>query len=82
MGQPQRNGEIVLEVRDNGRGMLKSQLEDLFDPTFRFDSGRVSTTNWGLFICRSIVIEHGGYIEIESKEGVGTTARVLLPASM
>jgi signal transduction histidine kinase len=32
-----------------------------------------------LFVSRSIVVEHGGQIEIDSAEGKGTTARVRLP---
>jgi signal transduction histidine kinase len=76
-----RNGEIVLEVQDDGRGIPAEQLEDLFDPAFRADRGRVSTTHWGLFITRTIVSEHGGHIELDSKEGQGTTARVLLPVA-
>jgi len=76
-----RNGDIVLEIEDNGHGMPETQVAELFDPQFHIESGRVSTTNWGLFICRSIVTEHGGLIEIESEVGVGTKARVLLPVA-
>lgn len=75
-----RNKEITFEVRDDGRGMPESQVRDLFNPSFQIEGGRVATTNWGLFVCRSIVTEHGGWIEIESNVGVGTTARVVLPA--
>ena len=45
------------------------------------DLSRVSTTNWGLFVSRSIIAEHGGQIEIDSVEGKGTTARILMPTS-
>ena len=74
-----RGSEIVLEVRDDGRGISPDRLSLLFDPTFRVEGQRVSTTNWGLFVSRSIVAEHGGQIEIESTEGRGTTARISLP---
>jgi len=74
-----RNGEIVLEVEDNGRGIPADHLEGLFDPAFHVDRGRVSTTHWGLFITRTIVTDHGGHIELDSKEGQGTTVRILLP---
>ncbi len=75
-----RGEDIVLEVRDNGRGMPNKQVKDLFSPTFHIDGARVATTNWGLFVCRSIITEHGGMIEIESEQSVGTTVRIVLPA--
>jgi len=74
-----RGGEVVVEVRDNGRGIAPERLAYLFDPTFQVERGRVATANWGLFVSRSIVVEHGGHIEIESIERGGTTARVQLP---
>ena len=75
-----RGGEVVIEVRDDGRGMPKEQLDRLFEPTFHVDGTRIATKNWGLFVCRTIVNEHGGQLEVESQTGVGTTARVSLPA--
>ena len=75
----QQGSEVVLEVRDDGRGIAPERLSRLFDPTFRVEGQRVSTTNWGLFISRSIIAEHGGQIEIDSAEGRGTTARISLP---
>jgi signal transduction histidine kinase len=75
----QRGNEVILEVRDDGRGIDRERLSHLFDPTFRVEGPRVSTSNWGLFISRSIIAEHGGQIEIESEEGRGTTARICLP---
>ncbi|MFL5319181.1 MAG: ATP-binding protein, partial [Myxococcaceae bacterium] len=38
-------------------------------------------TGLGLFVCRGLVDAMAGRMEIESAVGVGTTARVLLPAS-
>jgi signal transduction histidine kinase len=76
-----RGKEVIFEVQDDGRGMPASQVRNLFNPSFQTEGPRVATTNWGLFVCRSIVTEHGGWIEIASKEGIGTTARVVLPAS-
>jgi two-component system NtrC family sensor kinase len=40
-----RGEDIVLEVRDNGRGMPASQVQDLFNPTFHINEARVATTN-------------------------------------
>jgi two-component system NtrC family sensor kinase len=70
---------VVLEVKDNGPGIEPDRMATLFEPGFRIHRGRVATTNWGLFLSRSIVSEHGGRLEIESSPGQGTTARVRLP---
>lgn len=74
------DGELVLEVRDDGRGIPAARLAELFAPAFQVEGSRVATTNWGLFISRSIITEHGGHFEIESEVGRGTTARIRLPA--
>jgi signal transduction histidine kinase len=76
-----RNGKIVLEVQDTGRGIQANKLSHIFDPTFRVRDGRISTANWGFFITRCIIGEHGGRIEIDSEEGRGTTVRILLPVA-
>ncbi len=75
----EKAGEVVLEIKDDGRGIPSERLTRLFDPTFRVEGNRVSTTNWGLFISRSIIADHGGRIEIASAEGQGTTAKISLP---
>jgi signal transduction histidine kinase len=77
----QRRDAIVLEVEDTGRGIPSDKLEHLFDLDFQVKGGIVSTTNWGLFVSRSIIAEHGGRLELESTEGKGTLARIRLPVS-
>jgi signal transduction histidine kinase len=77
-----RGKEILLEVRDSGTGIPPDRLTHLFEPSFRVEGSRVSTSNWGLFISRSIIAEHGGRLEIESTEGQGTTAKIALPVQI
>ncbi len=68
----------VVEVSDTGTGMGAHVREHLFEPFFTTkEVGR--GTGLGLAISRTIVQEHGGVIEVESREGVGSTFRVLLP---
>ena len=74
----QSNGEIAIQVRDNGPGIAAERLPYLFEPTFAVRSGRVTSSNWGLFSSRSIVLEHGGHIKIDSTEGQGTVVTVTL----
>lgn len=68
--------EIALEVRDNGRGIPAAQLGEIFRP---LHTTKRSGTGLGLTICRRIVEEHQGRIEVESIVGEGTTFRVVLP---
>ena len=74
-----REGNVVLEVRDTGRSIPSAQLATLFEPAFQVEKGRVAATNWGLFVCRTIVTEHGGQLDIDSELGKGTTAKIVLP---
>lgn len=68
----------VIEVRDNGRGMTKSQLKKIFEP---FYSSKNSNSNWGmgLYYVREIVKSHLGTLRIESKDGEGSSFYILLP---
>jgi signal transduction histidine kinase len=68
-----------MEVEDDGHGIAPSKLSSLFEPGFKSENGRIGTSNWGLFVSRGIVTDHGGRIEIESQEGQGTVARIRLP---
>ena len=72
-----RGNEIVIRDRDNGPGIPADQLPRLFE---RFHKGPHSRgSGLGLSIARKLVQAHGGAIDVESKEGVGTTFTVTLP---
>jgi len=68
----------VIEVRDNGCGMNKSQTKRIFEP---FYSSKNSNFNWGmgLYYVREIVKSHLGSLRVESKEGEGSSFYILLP---
>jgi signal transduction histidine kinase len=68
-----------VEVRDTGKGIPPEHKEQIFDPFFTTkDSG----TGLGLFIAYQIVAEHGGYIDVESEVGKGTSFYVYLPYTL
>ena len=72
----------VLWVRDQGIGIPAHQVRFIFDKFYRGDSPavkRVPGTGLGLYICKSIVEAHGGYIWVESQPGQGSTFYVALP---
>ncbi|HZB86325.1 MAG TPA: PAS domain S-box protein [Gaiellaceae bacterium] len=72
----------VLEVRDSGIGIPEGEQQFLFQRFFRTSTATeqaIQGTGLGLAISKAIVEAHGGQIEVESEEGVGTTFRVKLP---
>jgi signal transduction histidine kinase len=79
-----RDGEIAIEVTDQGRGIPPQRLETIFE---RFqqvdasDSREKGGTGLGLSICRSIVDQHGGRIWAESERGKGSRFHITLPIS-
>lgn len=84
VGARERDGEVILTVRDTGIGIAPEHRERLFDEYFRVreeGTGAPRGTGLGLPICRRIVGELGGTIEVESEPGVGSTFRVRLPAA-
>jgi signal transduction histidine kinase len=70
-------GHAVVEVTDNGWGMMPSVRERIFEPFFTTRPGRHA--GLGLAVCRGIVRGMGGRIECDSTFGRGTTVRLVLP---
>jgi len=70
--------EIVVTVRDDGHGISREVLERIFDPFFTTkDVGE--GTGLGLAISQSIVLAHGGRLEVDGGASGGATFRVILP---
>jgi signal transduction histidine kinase len=68
--------EVWLRVRDNGPGIEKARLDQIWTP---FHTSKLNGTGLGLPITRKVVETHGGSIEVESQPGAGTEFRVILP---
>jgi signal transduction histidine kinase len=70
-------GSVAIEVADTGVGIPRAHLEKIFEPFFttRAESGG---TGLGLGLCRMLIAEMGGRIEVRSVLGQGTTFTLIL----
>lgn len=68
--------EVRIAFEDTGKGISAENMGNLFQPFF---TTRRTGTGLGLLIVRRIVREHGGEIDIESREGHGTRVSIYLP---
>lgn len=75
-----RDGFVVLEVEDTGRGIDEATREHLFEPLFATREAKGASVR-GLAFAYGVVQRHGGRIEVESAVGRGSLLRVLLPAA-
>ncbi|HTT53975.1 MAG TPA: HAMP domain-containing sensor histidine kinase [Streptosporangiaceae bacterium] len=73
---------VVLEVTDQGPGMLPEQAEHVFERFYRGDQARTRKsggTGLGLAIVAALVAAHGGSVALKTTPGEGATFRVTLP---
>jgi two-component system sensor histidine kinase SenX3 len=78
----QANGEIRLSVADSGVGIPTRDLERIFERFYRVDHGRSRSTGGtglGLSIVRHVASNHQGRVEVDSREGEGSTFTLVLP---
>ncbi len=68
--------EVIVSFEDSGKGISRENMGNLFQPFF---TTRKTGTGLGLLIVRRIIREHGGEIDIESREGLGTKVSIILP---
>jgi len=71
----EENGEVVFQIRDNGRGIPRDSLDRIWE--LGYTNGK--STGLGLNFVRKVVNDHHGEIHISSQVGVGTTVRIGLP---
>jgi signal transduction histidine kinase/ActR/RegA family two-component response regulator len=73
-----KEGQVILEVIDNGVGMDEATRKRCIEPFFSTKGRR--GTGLGLAMVYGIMERHAGRIEIESEPGRGTTMRLVFPA--
>ncbi len=69
---------IKIAIKDNGVGIPKDLLGNIFDPYF---TTKQKGSGLGLAITHSIISKHGGYITVDSELGQGTTFTIYLSVS-
>lgn len=69
---------VIIEVKDNGRGVEGKSRPYIYEP---FYSSKPFGVGLGLSLARSIVEVHGGSLSVVSQEGEGTTFFVELPSA-
>ena len=74
----QKNGRVILTVKDDGPGIAEAVKDRLFDP-FVTTKPIGQGTGLGLSICYGIVKYHHGEILVESEPGKGAIFRIILP---
>jgi signal transduction histidine kinase len=70
---------ILIEVRDSGPGIPFTDVNRIFDPFFT-TKPEGKGTGLGLSLARQIVDSHGGQLDVQTREGAGTTMLLWLPA--
>jgi signal transduction histidine kinase len=78
MSASDRDGEAVVQVVDRGPGLPPVARERLFRPFFTTKEGG---TGLGLPLAKKVADAHGGTLAVEDRDGGGTVARLVVPAS-
>ncbi len=79
---PGGSGMVRMVISDSGMGIPKNEMSRLFTQFFRASNVQdVIGTGLGLTIVKEIVDKHGGQIQVESEEGLGTTFIIHLPVA-
>mgnify|MGYP006263715355 CR=1 FL=1 len=75
---PAEEDHLLIEVIDTGIGMSETALARVFEPYFTTRK-EDNASGIGLTVCESIAKAHGGFIQLQSKEGKGTIATFCAP---
>lgn len=76
-------GEVLLSIRDTGRGIPAERLSQVFEPGFstKVEDGHSRGLGLGLFVAYHTLRAHGGEMSLVSQEGSGTLVTLRLPTA-
>jgi len=73
-----RDGKKMwMTIKDTGAGMSPERIKQIFEP---FNTTKSRGLGLGMPYAQKIIQQHGGRIEVESRQGTGTQVRIELPA--
>ncbi len=73
-----QKNQVVVSFQDSGPGLSEETKEQIFEPFF---STKTSGSGIGLALCKDLIAEHGGTIEVDSQPGAGANFIICLPCS-
>lgn len=77
-GVPMKGPAVVIRIEDSGTGIAENDIDKIFDPYFTTKEG---ASGLGLATAYSVIDDHGGLIEVDSRPSSGTLVSICLPAS-
>jgi len=77
----QEGDYVVLTVSDNGIGIKAEDVERIFEPFYTKKIMGRGGTGLGMAVVWGAVKDHSGYIDVQSREAIGTDVTIYLPAS-
>ena len=72
---------VVYSISDTGTGIKQEDIDHIFEPFYTTKKLGRSGTGLGMAVIYSIVMDHHGYIDVESVENKGTTITIYFPAT-
>jgi len=79
MRSHEKDSKVVLKIEDNGIGISKDIKKRVFDPYFTTKD--IGNSGLGLSVSFGLIVQAKGTISVDSKEGKGTTFKIVLPIS-
>ncbi len=74
------DGNVVIDVADDGPGIAEAEREKVMEPFYRGDPARgLAGSGLGLSIARSVAQAHGGTLTLHGRSPQGLIARLILP---
>ena len=79
------DNKLTISVKDNGIGISKDDLKKIFNSSEHYTTYGTNNekgTGLGLLLCKEMIEQNNGTIQVESKIGEGSTFRVILPTGL